>query len=266
MTPRCCRPACWILCLGCHSLFALQLDADPEPAQRLWEQGQSAMRQGEPARAIALYRQSLQVDRKFTRSYLSLSAAYLESGNEAAACEHLGKYLTYHPDECLVRSHYAELLWRRKRLTEAHHEFERVLADAQDHKGPAHKSLVHTHGRLMEFAELVADPYGVRLHRGIGLFLLACGRAELDDPEGELPAEGLLVKAAQELTQAHELRPHEAQPCWYLFQTWNRLGQRQTARRWLAEAQGAAPLSTLSAAEQRRLRLATTSHESLPRR
>src|SRR5207302_1552753 len=137
----------------------------------------------------------------------------------------------------------------------------RYAAEAQDVAEVDMRQRIHAHGRLMELAEQAGDGYEMHLQRGIGLFLLACCRAELDQPEGELPAEGLLCKAAGELTVAHNLRPEDARPCWYLYATWSRLGQKALANRWLHEAMSAAPHAQLTPAEQRSLEIAARHHE-----
>src|SRR5437763_1610826 len=92
--------------------------------------------------------------------------------------------------------------------------------------------------------------------RGIGLYLLARQRAALPDSEGELSCEGLLCKAAGELTLARLRRPDEARPCWYLYEVWSELAQRQPALRWLRAAEEAAPAGGLTPAEQRGLQRA----------
>ena len=69
-------------------------------------------------------------------------------------------------------------------------------------------------------------------------------------------AEGLLCKAAAELTLANLERPDEARPCWYLYLAWSQLGQRQLALCRLLQADSAAPFTYLTPAEQRNLRLA----------
>src|SRR5208337_4842084 len=116
--------------------------------------------------------------------------------------------------------------------------------------------LIHCHARLMEIAESIEDDYDEHLHRGIGLLLLAQQRAILPEPEGELPAEGLLCKAAGELTLARTDRPAEARPNWYLHEVWSRLAQRQPALRCLRAAVDAAPFSYLTGAEKRNLHVA----------
>ena len=62
--------------------------------------------------------------------------------------------------------------------------------------------------------EALGDDYLVHLHRGIGMYVLARRRAELDDPADELSTEALLCKAAAELAGARALRPAEARPSW----------------------------------------------------
>jgi hypothetical protein len=56
--------------------------------------------------------------------------------------------------------------------------------------------------------------------------------------------------------------PDQARPCWYLYEVWSRLAQRQPALRHLREADMAAPFSYLTPAEKRNLRLACLSCEA----
>jgi tetratricopeptide (TPR) repeat protein len=246
----------WFLGLGCHSAVALQLDDDTGPAARLWDEGQKAMRQGRPDRAIGFYERSLALDPSATRNHLSLAAAHLETGGDEAACRHLGLYLRHHPEHTLMRSHYAELLLRLHRTREARRQYDLFCADAQEQPGEFARHLVHCHTRLMEIAKLEEDEYLTHLHRGLGLYWLARERVSAGEPGGELPAEGLLSKAASELQAAWQRRPGEARPCWYLYAAWSALAQRQTALRWLRRAQLAAPFGDLTPAEERALILA----------
>ena len=156
------------------------------------------------------------------------------------------------PGQLLNRARYAELLLKLHRLPEARTQFEQLVCDGQGQSGSEHLDLIHCHGRLMEIAEESDDRYNEHLHRGIGLFLLA-RRGALEE---DFPAEGLLCKAAAELTLAHLQRPEEARPCWYLYEVWSRLGQRQPALRRLREAEAAAPFSCLSPSEHCALLLA----------
>lgn len=258
MAFRLVAPLLGLLCLGCHTLGPLELPENPgTPATQLWEQGQDAMRHGQPDAALNYYKRSLQADPGLSRNYLSLAAAYLEQGDDEAACPHLAHYIETHPEQLTLRVYLADLLLRLKRFEDARAEFERCVARAQDHEETARTHLLHCHTRLMEIAEEVDDGYGEHLNRGIGLFLLARQRAALPDPEdGQLPTEALLCKAAGELTVAHLEKPDEARPSWYLHEVWSRLAQRQPARRCLHAAREAAPFSYLTASEQRDLDMA----------
>jgi tetratricopeptide (TPR) repeat protein len=243
-----------LLCVGCHSLPPGELPEVP-PAAVLWEQGQAAMRAGRPEQAIRCYQESLAADASLTCNYLSLAAACLEVGQEEAACVHLGKYVAAHPEHLTGLGHYAELLFKLKRLDEARTQFER-FAEAVQEKNEQPARLVHAFSRLMEIALALGDEYEEHLNRGIGLCLLARRSAELDDPGGELPASGLLWKAAFELQQAQELRPREARPCWYLYSVWWAMGKQQPARLWLRCALDNAAFAPLTPAEGRSLHLA----------
>jgi tetratricopeptide (TPR) repeat protein len=226
------------------------------PARRIWEQGQEAMRLGHPDKAIACYQQSLALDPQFSQAHLSLAAAYLDVGDDAGACPHLGRYVAARPDQVTVRCHYAELLYRLQRIREAREQFKRFMADAQEQGEPAVRTLLHCQSRLMEIAEKEDDAYAEHLHRGIGLLLLARARAELCDDSKDLTQESLLCKAAGELTLARQERPDEARPCLYLYEVWSALAQSRLAARWLRDAHDAAPFSYLTPAERCRLRLA----------
>jgi tetratricopeptide (TPR) repeat protein len=248
----------WLVSLGCHSL-PLADDEHAALAGRLWEQGQTAMSSGQFEDAIRLYEQSLVVDPTLSRSHLSLAAAYLEKNESDRASSHLGEYIQAHPEQLEVRSRYAELQLRLGRVREARQLFDSLIADGQEQGDRASDSLVTCHGRLAELAEQAHDDYGAHLNRGIGLFRLAGARSTLPDPDGELPAESLLCKAAAELTLAHVDYPDRARPCWYLYRVWRQLGQRQPALCRLRQAEAAAPFSFLTPAEQRGLELAAAS-------
>ena len=245
-----------ILSLSCHSLAIWAPPGNPDEAERLWDQGQAAMKRGEPDEAIAFYERSLFADPKLLRNHLSLASAYLEKGDDAASCEHLTKYVAAHPEHAVMRAHLAELLLRLHRSAEARAEFERFIADVQDDQPLAARHLVHCHSRLMEIAEEDQDEYAEHLHRGIGLYLLACRRADVADPDGELCPESLLCKAAGELNLACLERPEEARPSWYLYGVWSKLGQQQPALRCLRAADDAGPFTYLTPTEKRDLRLA----------
>jgi tetratricopeptide (TPR) repeat protein len=251
----------WFFSLGCHSFVGFELDADGAAAPRLWQQGQEAMRQGQAERAIGFYERSLAADPAFSRSHMSLAAAYLEAGDDRAACDHLGRYVAANPEHALIRSHYAELLLRLHRCREARREFERFAADAQDGAEALGRHLVHAHTRLMELGEEEGDEYATRLHRGLGLYWLARERSALKGADDRLAPEGLLCRAARELARAHRERPEEARPCWYLYAVWSRLAQRQIALRWLRRAADAAFGSDLAPAERRSLELACRAAE-----
>lgn len=258
---------CWMTCLvcvGCHSLADVALRNEPPPrehARELWEQGQEAMKAGQPDAAIDLYQKSLNEDRARAKNHLSLAAAYLEKGDDRAACEQLGLFLQSQPEHRNARFYHAELLLKLGRHALARSEFERAIRYEQSEREPDVQHLVHCHTRLVEIGELLDVNYLIHLHRGIGMLLLARQRATLDDPDGALPAEALLCKATAELARAQALRPSDARACWYLHLAWRQLAQHAPARRWLAEARRLAPISDLTPSEQRDLILAC--HERL---
>ena len=238
-------------------LLAVPLTAaEPPSAQRLWEQGQDAMRDGRTDVAVGFYERSLALDPKLVNNHLSLAAAYIDKGEDEKALPHLAQYIAAKPNHVAVRAHYAELLFRLREYQDAAAQYDRFDADLQEHEGTAQQELIHCHSRLMEVAEQQQDGYGEHLHRGIGLYLLARQSEEALPNEEDFSSESLLCKAAGELTLARRQRPDEARPCWYLFAVWSQLAQRQPAARWLRAAEETAAFSYLTPKERRNLELA----------
>src|SRR5260370_29262619 len=143
----------WLLCLGCHSLLPVDSAEDVQGAEQLRQQGQAAMRRGEPDEAIRCYSESLAADPGRAESHLGLAGAYLEKKDPGAACVHLAINVDAHPEQLVVRARYAELLARLHRSQEARNEFEQFIAAAQEQRGPAAKRLIDCHSRLAEMAE-----------------------------------------------------------------------------------------------------------------
>lgn len=245
----------WLLPLACFGCHAIDFGAEGK-AQRLWQEGQAAMETGNADEAIARYHQSLAEDAKHIQNHLSLAAAYVEKGDDERACTHLGKFLEARPEHKNARFYYAELLLRRGCLPDAHVQFERVVAAAQEEPQPDRHHLVHCHTRLVEIAEGLEDDYHYHLHRGIGMYLLSQARPALEEVDGKLSAQALLFKAARDLAQARNLRPREARPSWYLYGIWRQLGQQHLARACLRAAERAAAYSDLTPVEQAHLQLA----------
>ena len=245
-------PSSW---LGVCVLLLAQPAADrASPGWGLWQRAQTALCDGQTDRAIDLYHRSLAADPHLTRNYLGLAASWLDKGEDARACLHLTLYVAAHPEHLSARVQYAELLRRLQRLQEASDEYEHFVADVQENPEAADEHLLHCHSRLMELAAGRADDYGEHLHRGIGLYLLAVQHG--GQVGGSESPQGLLCKAAAELTLAHRARTDEARPLWYLHEVWSRLAQSQPAARCLRAAAAAAPFSSLTPAEQRGLYLA----------
>jgi tetratricopeptide (TPR) repeat protein len=231
-------------------------DAEGPTALELWQRGQRAMTEGQTEQAITAFQESLRLDATLTRNHLSLAAAYLAQGNDTAAAPHMERYLQAQPDHVVVRLEYADLLLRLDRTHDARNQLERFVADVQDHEVLARQHLITAHTRLLEIAEREEDRYAGHLHRGVALYLLACRRAEVAPDDENLPVEGLLCKAAAELTLARRERPDEARPNWYLHEVWSQLCQQQPAARCLRLAADAAPFSYLTPTEHRKLHLA----------
>ncbi len=235
------------------SVHAGDVAEKPSPALLLWQQGQEAMRLNNTDLAINLYCRSLKLDANLACNHLSLAASYLEKGEDEKAASSMKQYLEARPDHLAIRLHYAELLSRLQRPTAARDQLERFIADAQQMPELQERLLVDGHSRLMELAVATEDAYREHLHRGIGLYLLGCHLARVKEQPKEASAEGLLCRAAAELTLARLDKPGSARPAYYLHEVWSQLAQNQPATRWLRAAQAAAPFSDLTPTERRRL-------------
>jgi tetratricopeptide (TPR) repeat protein len=184
---------------------------------------------------------------------LEQAADCLGKGDSAGAAGHLARHVERHPDQVLFRLQLAELLFNQDRFADAGRHFQAAVGYAQDGAPAARKQLVHCHTRLMEVAQATADVYAERLHRGIGLYIVAgqlAGKAESAE------VERLLCKAVTELKEAQAARPADARAAWYLYRVWTKLDQPRPAERALRQARAAAPFSELTAAESRELALA----------
>jgi tetratricopeptide (TPR) repeat protein len=246
----------WLVLAGCVVLVMAPEPLPDTPAVRLWQTGQDAMLQGQPDKALDHFRQSLDADPTLARNWLSMAAAYLEKADDRQAALCLSRYLVLQPDHYIVRTHYCELLCRLKQPAEARRQLERFVADIQDHDALAGQHLASAHGRLMEMAAAANDDYGEHLHRGIGLYCLACRNELFAAPDGPISREGLLCRAAGELALATQERPDLARPCWYLHCVWAALAQHHPATRWLRATESNASSGDLTATERRRLELA----------
>lgn len=243
------------------SMVPCQPPPSGSQAQALWQAGQTALREGQPERAVELFERSLAADPKFTRSYLGLAAAWLDRGDDARACLHLTLYVAAHPQHFAIRAQYAELLQRLSRTNDARQEYERFVADLQADGEAADEYLLHCHSKLMQIAEKQDNDYDEHLHRGIGLWLLARQQCLAAATQNEQSPEALLCRAAAELTLARRVRPEEARPSYYLYAVWTDLAQSQPAARCLREAQVAMPFSSLTASEALHVRLGMQQRE-----
>jgi tetratricopeptide (TPR) repeat protein len=246
----------WICCALLFPITGTDPVPPPTPAMTLWHRGQELMRNGDNDKAIPCFLDSLKLDPNLARNHLSLAAAYADQGHDNLAMIHLGHYVAKQPDHLSARLQYADMLYQLQQPKAARVQYERFLADAQEHDELDEEHLVHCHTCLVEIYEASGDAYHEHLNRGLGLYQLACQRAALPDPNGELSVESLLLRAAGELMAARQSRRDEARACWYLHQIWSRLGQKHPATHWLRAAEAAAPLGELTPAETRGLYLA----------
>jgi tetratricopeptide (TPR) repeat protein len=251
------RYAASVVLLSASWICAASWVVAQEPqVKSLWEMGQAAMKRGDTAGAIDLYRRCLKQDPAYSRAHLSLAAAYLEQGDERLALPHLATYVRAVPEHALIRVHYAEILFRLQLFQESRAQFEEFIALVQDRADVSPALLIEVHSKLMDIADATDDDYAERLHRGIGLYLLACERLRLANPDGKLSVEGLLCRAVDELKDAAALRSQEARPELYLYLVWTHLGQRPQADRALRHADNLAAFSYLTPFEAQQLEFA----------
>ena len=148
-----------------------------------------------------------------------------------------------------------------KKNPEAKEQFEAFISEAQQTEGPAKKHLVHCHTRLMELAQESNDDFTEKLHRGIGLYLLAKQHALIDENEDPGQTQQLIFKAIHELEATQKMHREDARPSWYLYACWTMLNQPRPAEKALHEAQVNAPFSKLTPGENRELQSARRSME-----
>src|SRR5262249_14002061 len=233
-------------CLGCQGMMTQNAQSDPEPEVRTIASSPQPTGAVKP-RATAP---------NPADSHLIQAAALLDKGRESEAAVHLEKYLVLRPDHLLVRAQLGELLFRPHKLTEARQHFVVFIALAQEQGEKSFRYLVHCHSRMVEIAEDRNNDYEEHLHRGIGLYLLACRRATEPDPDGEYSVSSILCRAAGELQEARKEQPDEARPHLYLYRVWSRLGQAAAASNALAAADHHALLSELTPHERQELQIA----------
>jgi hypothetical protein len=255
---------------GCFTFAWLLVAVAPQSAEEqkspgwdLWKQGQQALQKGDSNKAIALFEESLSSDSKLVRNYLSLAAAWLDRNDDVKASLYLALYVAAHPEHLGVRFQYIELLERQKRSAEVKMELDSLICDIQEMDTVPEDQLIHCHSKLMQMGEATENEYEEHLHRGIGLYLLSRQRDMLGKDPETLCSEGLLCKAAAELTLASRIRADEARPQLYLHAVWSRLLQSQPAGKSLRAAEDAAPFSYLTPAEHRRLQLASRQRDPL---
>lgn len=231
--------------LGCTALAPQA----PPPAQ---EKAPSQRTSEKPAIREAERSKPSEID---SRQLLKAAAKCLDEGDEAAALPLLAGYVEANPDHAIVRAHLAELLLRLHQPHQAKEQLERYVADAQEQGEPVDQHLVHAETKLVDIAIEQGDAYSERLHRGIGLFVLA-ERAAKGDNVDEAFVEKTLFQAIAQLDQAAKESPDEARPHWYLYEAWSRLGQRLPADTHLRRARNLSVASGLTPAEAHALALA----------
>jgi hypothetical protein len=167
-------------------------------------------------------------------------------------------------DPLLIRLHHADLLVKHHRQAEAKTQYELSIREAEEMSPTPLRQLVHCHSKLMDLAISEEDDFAEHLHRGVGLYYLACQSDDVGGTAGKLNVESLLCQSAGELSLAKLQQPNEARPCWFLYQVWVKLDQKRPAARNLHDAEKTSSFSYLTPAERRLLYVAVTSKDSEP--
>lgn len=194
---------------------------------------------------------------------VSLAVDAMAEGNDKLAAKHLEKHLKANPDQIIFRKQLAESLFKLERFSESRYHFEKF----DEYAAGGSKSLlgqrIHCHTRLMEIALTREDQFAERLHRGIGLYLIACEvQSKADNPsELSADAERLWCRAAKELSEAHKLREEDTRSLWYSYLVWMRLDQSKPAMKSLKMAAENVAFSPLPSNEDRELRAVLESQE-----
>jgi tetratricopeptide (TPR) repeat protein len=198
-----------------------------------------------------------------TEKLLEQAAAALAQGQELAAAVLLEKHLEREPQHLFIRAQVAELFFRQQKWEPSHRHFQECVALSQELGDPAYSYLIHAHSRLVDIAEAEQNVFAEHLHRGLGLYELACHRAKVNDVGKEPSVADILGRAALSLQDARNEDPNAARPHWYLHLIWSRLGQHQAAKQALLQADERKFFAGLTQREKRELQMARWQEASL---
>jgi len=213
-----------------------------------------------PAEALAATPVSRAVD--VEDDALSMAADGMAAGDDAAAAKHLARHVKAFPDQLVFRNQLAELEFKLGKYADAQTHFAK-FDEAAAGSARLLGQRIHCHTRLMEIAQAREDGFAEKLHRAVGLHLIAGEvQSKHDDPAALSPdAEKLWCRAAAELKAAGELRPEDARCAWYQHVVWTKLDQPRPAEKALRTAAANAAFSPLPPGEEREMRAALASSE-----
>lgn len=234
-----------LLCLACVNLPGCVSFSLPRlPTQGTWQVKAVV----EENRLVAPADQAEQL--------LERAAAQLAQGQELAAVTLLEEYLNYEPRHLFIRAQVGELLFRQQKWAAARQHFQWCVGLAQEFGHPAYKYLIHAHSRLVDIAEAEENAFAEHLHRGIGLYELACHREKEAEPISPAELTSIFGRSLLSLQDARSADPTAARPHWYLYLVWSRLGQYAAARRSLEEADQRKFFAELTPSERRQMQTA----------
>lgn len=194
--------------------------------------------------------------RESNEQLLERAAAALAKGEEETAATLLEQYVENEPRHLFIHAQLAELYFKQKKWEPSRQRFQDCIALSQELGEPAYAYLIHAHSRLVDIAEAEQDAFAEHLHRGIGLYELACHRARTDEASQEPSVTTILGRAALSLQDARNENPGAARPHWYLHLVWSRLGQRMAAKQALLQADDRKFFAELTAKEKHELQMA----------
>ena len=243
---------------GCHVISPEHLKGDrPEtPATTVSRVAKEPETVSKPTPAAPMAAATSEATEVVTDDPLGLAVDAMVAGKDAEAATQLAKHLKAHPEQLVFRNQLAELLFKLERHAEAQYHFEKFDELASGSSKSLLGQRIHCHTRLMEIAQARENPFREKLHRGIGLYLIACEvQSKADDPSELSPdAEKLWCRAANELNEARRFRESDTRTAWYLYLVWTRLDQPRPAEKALHHAAANLVFSPLPTGEDRELR------------
>jgi thioredoxin-like negative regulator of GroEL len=231
-----------LVCVGCQSFTERPPARLPPPAQL-------------PVNDLPTPQPLAEMEQKAIKQAKELA----DHKQENEACALLADFVGKYPDRCEAHLVYGSLLLQTKQIEAARGEFEEFLKRCKDTRPERIRMLIQAHEGLADIAKGSSDVYGEHLHRGIGLYLMTLNHNGYKVGETVFPNARLLDEALKALNKAHEMRPDEARPCWYIHRVYLAMNQMEQAEEFLKLTDQRAANTRLTPLERHALDLAVRS-------